>query len=111
MTDIAGNYSQAIFQRRGRDEQVDTVMSKSRGELPPPPRRGRIDNDDSVLIPVEHPVKPNGQLVGKRGVSPSLQTYAPLYFPYGYNAQVQISCPLCFHPTDYRGIPFTSAEG
>ena len=66
--------------------------------------------EDSVLIPEEHPVKPKGQLVGKRGVPPSLLTYAPLYFPYCYYAQVQISCPLYFHPTDYRGIPFAFAQ-
>jgi hypothetical protein len=31
-------------------------------------------------------------------------------FSYGYNAQVEVSSPLRFHPTDYTGVPFTPTE-
>ena len=100
-----------MLQRRCCNEQVGAIVPTDRRQLPPTARSGGINEQDSVVVPGQHPIQPNGQLTGESRVVSTLLSDAFFDFSDGYNAQVEVRCPLRFHPTHYTGIPFAPTEG
>ena len=69
VADVAGNDGQAVFQRRGGDEQVCPVVPNGSGQLSPSSCGGGIYGKNAVAVPGQHPVEPESRVPGEGWVA------------------------------------------
>ena len=100
-----------MLQRRCGNEQVGAIVPELCRQLPPTACSGGINEQDSVAVPGQHPIQPNGQLTGEGRVASTLLSDTLFNLSHRYNAQVEVRCPLRLHPTDYTGVPLAPSEG
>ncbi len=98
MSNIPGNDGQSPLKCSGGDKQVGAAISDHRRELAPPARRGDININDPIAVPLKDLVKPRGQGTCGFRIALSLKRDPSLDFANRNNAEVKVDGSLGRYP-------------
>ena len=98
-----------MFQRRGRDHEISTIIAESGAQGTPAPRRSQVEWHDPLVVQDQHPIQPYRKRVGKDWISRALSCNAALYFANADDAQEQFGRSLPFEPRHDLWIAFPLA--
>src|SRR6266481_4286354 len=107
---VARHDGEPMFQRRGRDHEIGTVIAESGAEGAPTPRRSQVEWHDPLAVESQYPVQPSRKRPGKARISRTLSQNAALNFANADDAEEKIGRSLPFEPRHNHRIALPPAQ-